>query len=102
MKRVLTDSTGISDAELAEAVPDFRTRIAGARPRAVCFTSTRSFGTVYPRAWRARAWGPQPVPALEGAEVWVMPSPSGRAAVYHGETAAVLAGLATWLSRSAA
>ena len=94
VKRVLTDSTGITDAELAESAPAFRARITEARPRAVCFTSTRSFAAIYPRAWRARAWGRQPVPPLEGAEVWVMPSPSGRAAAYHGETAAVLVGLA--------
>ena len=94
VKRVLTDSTGISDLELREAAAAFRARIATAQPRAVCFTSTRSFGAIYPRAWRARAWGRQPVLPLEGAEVWVMPSPSGRAAAYHGETAAVLANLA--------
>jgi TDG/mug DNA glycosylase family protein len=102
VKRVLTDSTGITDAELAASAPAFRARIAAARPRAVCFTTTRGFGAIYPRAWRARAWGRQPVPPIEGAEVWVMPSPSGRAAAYHGETAAVLADLAAWLSRSAA
>lgn len=94
VKRVLTDSTGITDLELRESAPAFRDRIRAARPRAVCFTSTRGFGALYPRAWRSRSWGHQPVPTLEGAEVWVMPSPSGRAAAYHGETAAVLAALA--------
>ncbi len=101
VKRVLTDSTGITDAELRASVPAFRARIAAARPRAVCFTTTRGFTAIYPRAWRSRAWGRQDVPALEGAEVWVMPSPSGRAAAYHGETAQVLADLAASL-RSAA
>lgn len=94
VKRVLTDSTGITERELAEAAPAFRARIAAAAPRAVCFTSIRGFAAIYPRAWRARGWGRQDVPTLHGAEVWVMPSPSGRAAAYHGETAAVLAGLA--------
>ena len=94
VKRVLTDSTGITDAELRDSAPAFRERIRAARPRAVCFTTTRGFTAIYPRAWRSRAWGRQDVPALEGAEVWVMPSPSGRAAAYHGEAAAVLADLA--------
>ncbi|MFA7248699.1 MAG: mismatch-specific DNA-glycosylase [Dehalococcoidia bacterium] len=94
VKRVLTDSTGITDAELAAAAPAFRARIRAARPRAVCFTSTRGFAAIYPRAWRPRGWGRQVVPPLEGAEVWVMPSPSGRASAYHGETAQVLARLA--------
>jgi TDG/mug DNA glycosylase family protein len=98
VKRVLTDSTGITDAELRDSAPAFRERIRAARPRAVCFTTTRGFGAIYPRAWRARGWGRQPVRPLEGAEVWVMPSPSGRAAAYHGETAAVLADLARSLA----
>ncbi len=97
VKRVLTDSTGITDGELAAAASTFRARLHAAAPRAVCFTSTRSFGAIYPRAWRARAWGRQPVPPLEGAEVWVLPSPSGRAAAHHGATATVLADLATAL-----
>ena len=98
VKRVLTDSTGITDAELRDAAPAFRERIRHARPRAVCFTTTRGFSALYPRAWRSRGWGRQPVEPLEGAEVWVMPSPSGRAAAYHGEVAGVLADLATSLS----
>ena len=101
VKRVLTDSTGITAAELAASAPAFRTRIHEAAPRAVCFTSTRAFEAIYPRAWRARAWGRQPTGTLEGAEVWVMPSPSGRAAAYHGETAGVLADLARSLGSMA-
>ncbi len=93
VKRVLTDSTGITAAELAASAPPFRARIAAARPRAVCFTSTRAFEAVFPKAWRANGWGRQKVPPLEGAAVWVMPSPSGRAAAYHGRTAEVLADL---------
>ena len=79
VKRVLTDSAGITDLELREAVPAFRARIAAAAPRVVCFTTTRGFQAVYPRAWRARAWGRQDVPA------------------YHGETATVLEALAASL-----
>ena len=97
MKRVLTDSTGITTIEPAASVPAFRVRISEAPPRAVCFTSTPAFAAIYPGAWRARAWGRQSVRPLEGAAVWVMPSPSGRAAAYHGETAAVLAALAASL-----
>ncbi|MSQ30304.1 MAG: mismatch-specific DNA-glycosylase [Dehalococcoidia bacterium] len=100
VKRVLTDSTGITDLELREAAFAFRARIAASRPRTVCFTSTRSFAAIYPVVWRARAWGRQPVPPLEGAEVWVRPSPSGRAAAYHGETTGVLASLAAALRGS--
>lgn len=102
VKRVLTDSTGITDAELAAAAPTFRARIAAVRPRAVCFTATRPFAALYPRAWRAHGWGRQPVDPLEGAEVWVMPSPSGRAAGYHGRIATVLVDLAAALGRTGA
>lgn len=99
VKRVITDSTQITDAELADARDAFRERIASASPRAVGFTATRPFAAIYPRAWRAHQWGRQDVPLLEGAEVWVMPSPSGRAAGYHGEIDRVLAGLAESLGR---
>ena len=94
VKRVVTDSTQITREELADSVGDFRRRIAHASPRAICFTATRPFEAVYPRAWRTRRWGRQDVLPLEGAEVWVMPSPSGRAAAYHREIDQVLADLA--------
>jgi double-stranded uracil-DNA glycosylase len=99
VKRVHTDSSQISDRELREAAPAFRERIAYASPRAVCFTATRPFAAVYPRSWRARNWGPQDVPPLEGAAVWVMPSPSGRASAYHALIQQVLADLAASLGR---
>jgi double-stranded uracil-DNA glycosylase len=99
VKRVVTDSTQVTTAELAAAVEGFRARIAAASPRAICFTATRPFEAVYPGAWRARNWGRQAVPSLEGAEVWVMPSPSGRAAGYHGAIDGVLANLARSLGR---
>src|SRR5690606_20504562 len=89
----------ISRAEFAAAVPAFRERIALTAPRAVCFTATRPFEAVYPGQWRSRGWGRQDVPALAGAEVWVMPSPSGRAAGYHREIDGVLADLARALGR---
>jgi len=98
VKRVVTDSTQVTDAEFAEASGAFRERIAYAAPRAVCFTATRPFTAIYPRAWHSRQWGHQEVPPLEGAEVWVMPSPSGRAAGYHEYIDRVLADLATSLS----
>lgn len=99
VKRVVTDSTQVSDAELRAAVADFRRRIAAAAPRAVCFTATRPFTAVYPGAWRAHAWGRQEVEPLEGAGVWVMPSPSGRAAAFHARIGAVLTDLAAALGR---
>ena len=100
VKRVITDSTQVTGAELRESVPAFRERIRGASPRAVCFTATRPFEAVYPGQWRSRGWGRQDVAPLEGAEVWVMPSPSGRAAGYHGEIERVLAELAATLGRT--
>ncbi len=99
VKRVVTDSSTISDAELREALPAFRRRVAYARPRAVCFTTTRGFGALFPRVRTAKTWGCQPV-SLEGAEVWVMPSTSGRAASYRAEVHRVLADLAASLGRS--
>jgi hypothetical protein len=54
---------------------------------------------------RGGAFGPQridgrqDVPPLEGAAVWVMPSPSGRAAAYRGRIQAVLAERAAALGR---
>lgn len=97
VKRVITDSAQITNAELRDALEDFHARIRHAAPRAVCFTAIRPFEAVYPGQWRTRGWGRQDVPALEGASVWVMPSPSGRAAGYHGEIDRVLADLAASL-----
>ncbi len=102
VKRVVTDSTQVTAAELVESRDEFRRRIAHASPRAVCFTATRPFEALYPHAWQARNWGPQEVAPLEGAAVWVMPSPSGRAAAYHHEIPRVLGALATSLGRTAA
>lgn len=99
VKRVITDSAQISRAEFEAARPAFLERIEAASPRAVCFAATRPFEAVYPRAWTSRGWGRQDVPPLAGADVWVMPSPSGRAAGYHGEIDHVLADLAQSLGR---
>lgn len=101
VKRVITDSSQVTDAELRAALPAFRKRIAAASPRAVCFASTRAFSAAYPRAWQPRAWGRQEVAPLAGAEVWVMPSPSGRASGYHGRIGQVLEALAESLRRGA-
>ena len=99
VKRVVTDSSAISDTELRAAIPAFRRRIAYARPRAVCFTTTRGFGALFPRVRTANTWGRQPV-TLEGAAVWVIPSTSGRAAGYRAEVHTVLAELAASLGRA--
>ena len=101
VKRVVTDSTAVTTAELRAAAPHFRRRIAYARPRAVCFTSTRAFAAVFPGRWRPRAWGRQDV-RLGNAEVWVMPSTSGRAAAYRAEVQRVLVELAATLGMSRA
>jgi len=100
VKRVITDSTQISDEEMREAVPAFLRRLAPVAPRAVCFTATRPFEANYPRAWRSHGWGRQDVAPLLGAEVWVMPSPSGRAAGSHQHIDRVLADLAASLGRT--
>ncbi len=98
VKRVITDSSSISGQEFRDAVPAFLERIEYASPRAICFTAARPFQAVYPGHWRPRAWGRQHVPplteTLRHTEVWVMPSPSGRAAAYHKDIDAVLESLA--------
>lgn len=48
VKRVVTDSTRIGEAELRAAAPAFERRIHFARPRAVCITSTRAFASLFP------------------------------------------------------
>lgn len=101
VKRVVTDSMAVGTEELRAATPHFRRRIAYAAPRAVCFTNTRAFEAVFPRAWRARRWGAQER-ELAGAAVWVMPSTSGRAAAYRDEVARVLEELAASLGRTKA
>ena len=96
VKRVVTDSSDVSDAELRDAVAAFRRRIAYARPRAVCFTTTRGFAACFPKVRATATWGRQPV-TLEGAAVWVMPSTSGRAAAHRGHVRVVLADIAATL-----
>ena len=93
VKRVATDSATVSDHELRQAIPAFRRRIAYARPRAVCFTTARAFGLLFPGVRPAGCWGRQPV-TLEGAELWVMPSTSGRASGWRDEVQRVMAELA--------
>lgn len=101
VKRVVTDSSDVSNGELATAVPAFRRRIAYASPRAVCFTSTRALEATLPRTRVAGQWGRQPA-TLKGAAVWLIPSTSGRAAAYRGEIGRVLGELALELRRSTA
>ncbi len=96
--RVATDSSTVSDHELRAAIPAFRRRIAYARPRAVCFTTTRAFEIVCPGVRSPGAWGRQHA-ELEGAEVWVIPSTSGRAAGWRDDVHRVLAELARRLGR---
>ncbi len=97
VKRVVTDSAQVSRAELEAAVPGFRARIAYARPRVVCFTTTRGLDAVFPKTRSPRGWGRQ-AQQLGDAEVWLMPSTSGRAAGYRLEVGRVLRELATHLA----
>jgi len=106
VKRVVTDSTQITDAELRDSLAGFRGRIGYARPRIVCFTSARAFDTCFPGVRAAKAWGRQSasIPTRGGrdSEVWVMPSTSGLAAGLRPQMRAVLADLAAELRGVAA
>jgi double-stranded uracil-DNA glycosylase len=97
VKRVVTDSTEVTTEEIRASAPAFRGRIAYASPRAVCFTSTRAFDLLFPRIRAANGWGRQPV-AIEGAQVWVMPSTSGRAIRHREHVHRVLRELASELA----
>ena len=98
VKRVVTDSRKVSDAELRAARPAFERRISDAPPRAVCFTSTKAFDVLFPRVRASATWGRQPV-QIAGADVWVMPSTSGQAAGFRAEGHRVLRELAAALGR---
>ncbi len=98
VKRVVTDSSLVTTDELRGAAPAFGRRIAYAAPRHVCFTSTRGFDAVFPGTRRAHGWGRQPV-TLEGAQVWLMPSTSGRAVAFRAQVHEVLRALAAALGR---
>ena len=71
---------------------------ASRRASPVCFTTTRAFDVLFPGVRASEAWGRQPV-AVAGAEAWVMPSTSGRAAGYRAHVHRVLAELASALGR---
>ena len=94
VKRVETDSSKVETFEIREAAAGFRARVALATPRAICFTGARQFDVLFPGD--RGAWGHQPVD-LDGAEVWVIPSTSGRAVAYRGEIAPILEDLAAAL-----
>jgi hypothetical protein len=67
----------------------------------VCFTTTRGFAACFPKVRASNVWGRQPVELAtsEGrsAEVWLMPSTSGRAAGHRAHVHTVLADLAAEL-----
>lgn len=96
VKRVESDSTKISKLEQRTAIPALERRIAYAHPRVACFTAASAFDAVFPHVRRPHHWGAQGV-TLAGAEAWVMPSTSGRAAGSRPHVHAVLAELATAL-----
>jgi TDG/mug DNA glycosylase family protein len=97
VKRVVTDSTDVTARELRASEPAFRRRIVYAAPRAVCFTSTRAFDLLFPKIRAANEWGRQPV-TIEGSQVWVMPSTSGRAVRHRQHVHRVLRELAVELA----
>ncbi|MBM4415018.1 MAG: mismatch-specific DNA-glycosylase [Chloroflexi bacterium] len=102
VKRVDTDSSRVTDAELRAALPGFRGRIAYARPRAVCFATTRGFRACFPGGTPTGGWGRLDGATLAGASVWLMPSTSGRAAAYRPQVHRVLGELARWLDAASA
>ena len=102
----MTDSSAVRDRELREAAPALERRLVYAGPQAVCFTSARAFDSVFP-GLRGNGdnpeWGRQQA-TIAGADVWVMPSTSGRAVAYRAHVHRVLRDLAhalrapeTWL-----
>ena len=104
VKRVVTDSTQVTAAEVREALPRFIARIVAAQPRTICFTGGRQCDEVLPGVRRAAhdsGWGRLPVtfPGLEACAVWVMPSTSGLAARWRAEGDRVLRDLAAALGR---
>ncbi len=101
VKRVETDSTKVTPAEVRASIDAFRARLRLAHPRAVCFTGGRQFDSLFPGVRPSNRWGRQPV-ELDGAATWVIPSTSGRAAAYRGEIAGVLEALAASLREQAA
>ncbi len=100
VKRVVTDSSKVTGAEVIKAIPRFRERIAAASPRIICFTGGRQCDDVFPDLRAATGWGQQLPATLEGAEVWVMPFTSGLAARWRDEGQRVPEALAMHLSRT--
>lgn len=105
VKRVVTDSTQVTRAEVQAALPAFTARIAAAQPRALCFTGGRQCDEVFPGVRHiggSAGWGrlPATLPGLEACEIWVMPSTSGLAARWRAEGDRVLRELAAALGRS--
>lgn len=107
VKRVVTDSTQVTRAEVREALPSFTARIVAARPRTVCFTGGRQCDEVFPGVRKTAGWGQLPVtfpgstpPGLEACAVWVMPSTSGLAVRWRAEGDRVLRDLAASLGHS--
>ena len=70
----------LSNAELVEGAKKLRIKLRRFRPQAIAFVGLGAYRTAFgrPRATLGR----QPE-ALEGAEVWVLPSPSGLNANYQ-------------------
>lgn len=99
VKRIATDSNTITTDELRRSAPAFRKRIAYARPHIVCFTNTRAFSLLFPGIRQSGEWGSQPV-TLDNANVWLMPSTSGRASSWRTTVDQVFSELALTLERA--
>lgn len=88
--RATARASELSAVELKEGAERLRRGVAESRPKVVAVAGVTAYRTAF--ADRRAKIGPQPDP-LEGAELWVVPNPSGLNA--HETTAS----LATWYHR---
>ena len=70
----------LSNAELIEGAKKLRAKLRRFRPRAIAFVGLGAYRTAF---GRPKATLGRQNEALEGAEVWVLPSPSGLNANYQ-------------------
>ena len=70
----------LAPAELAEGGRRLAAKVRRYRPRAVAFVGLGAYRTAFGRPKATLGLQPEP---LEGAEVWVLPSPSGLNANYQ-------------------
>ena len=80
VNRATASAAELSDAELAAGGRKLASKVRRFHPRAVAFVGLGAYRAAFGRP--QATLGPQPG-RLEGAEVWVLPSPSGLNANYQ-------------------